>query len=156
MEYAKIELFLGRQMPHTGDKRLPERPIIGPFRKDFVDRCVVDGRRALGVCRHGQTLPLHPRVEDPQNEVKDTIIAQFALWTALGHREVRQEKCLELRCGELDGNRRRCRLLAVVLIRQGPYGRNGDVAWGSELLQILQKVRANCKTRNQLTICEGS
>jgi hypothetical protein len=25
------------------------------------------------------------------------------------------------------------------------------VDWGSELLQILQKVRANCKTRNQLT-----
>jgi hypothetical protein len=26
------------------------------------------------------------------------------------HREVRQDKCLELRFGELDGNRRRCRL----------------------------------------------
>src|SRR5262245_40117714 len=33
---------------------------------------------------------------------------------------------------------------------QWPYVWNGDVTWGSELLQRLQKVRANCKTRNQL------
>src|SRR5215467_6547424 len=39
---------------------------------------------------------------------------------------------------------------AVVLIMQWPYERNGDVTWESELLQRLQKVRANCKTRNQL------
>jgi hypothetical protein len=39
---------------------------------------------------------------------------------------------------------------AVVLIMQWPYGRNGDVNWGSKLLQILQEVRSNCKTRNQL------
>src|SRR2546421_363788 len=37
-------------------------------------------------------------------------IAQFALWSPLGHREVREDKCGELRCRELDGNRRRCRL----------------------------------------------
>src|SRR5262245_21517429 len=36
-------------------------------------------------------LPLHPRVEHPQDEVKDAVIAQFALWTTLGHREVRQD-----------------------------------------------------------------
>src|SRR4030095_14423024 len=36
---------------------LQERPIIGPLRKDFIDGRVVDGRLALGVCRHGQTLP---------------------------------------------------------------------------------------------------
>src|SRR4029453_12005618 len=35
---------------------------------------------------------------------------QFALGTALGHREVRQDKCGELRFGELDGNWRRCKL----------------------------------------------
>ena len=45
---------------------------------------------------------------------------------------------------------------AVVLIMQWPYGRNSDVTWGSELLQRLQKVRANCKTRNQLRICSLS
>src|SRR6266568_3077380 len=41
---------------------------------------------------------------------------------------------------------------AVVLIMQWPYGKNGDVTWESELLQRLQKVRANCKTRNQLKL----
>src|SRR6266581_12742 len=110
MEHAEIELFLRREMPHTRHKRLPERPIIGPFDKDFVDGRIVDGRLALGVCRHGQALPLHPRVENPQDEIKDAIIAQFALWPALGHREVRQDKCGELWFGELHWNRRRYRL----------------------------------------------
>ena len=73
MEYAEIELLLGREMPDTGHERLPERPIIGPLRKDFIDGRVVDGRLALGVCRHGQTLPLHPGVEHPQDEVKDLV-----------------------------------------------------------------------------------
>src|SRR5262249_37903418 len=109
MEHAEIELLRGREMPHTGYKRLPERPIIGPSGKDFVDRRIVNGRLALGVVRHGQTLPLHPGVEHPQNEVKDAVIAQFALGTALGHREVRQDKCLELGFRKLDGNWRRCR-----------------------------------------------
>src|SRR5437588_9202211 len=31
MEHAEIELFLCREMPHTGHKRLPERPVSGPF-----------------------------------------------------------------------------------------------------------------------------
>jgi hypothetical protein len=53
MEHAEIKLFLGREMPHTRHKRLPERPIIGPFGKDFVDGRVVDGWLALGVVRHG-------------------------------------------------------------------------------------------------------
>src|SRR5215469_10879489 len=110
MQHAGVEVFLGRQMPYTGHKRLPQRPIIGPFGKDLVDGCVVNRWFALGVFRYGQTLPLHPGVEYPEDEVKDPVIAQFALWTALGHREVRQDKCLELRFGKLDGNRRRCRL----------------------------------------------
>ena len=49
-------------------------------------------------------------VEHPQDEVKEAMIAQFALWPPLGHGEVREEKCRELRCGELDRHRRRCRL----------------------------------------------
>ena len=40
---------------------------------------------------------------------------------------------------------------AVVLIMQWPHRRNGEVIWSSELLQRLQEVRGNCKTRNQLT-----
>src|SRR5262252_8840060 len=38
----------------------------------------------------------------------------------------------------------------VVLIMQWPHRRNGEVTWRSELLQRLQEVRGNCKTRNQL------
>ena len=38
------------------------------------------------------------------------MIAQFALRPALGHREAREDKFMELRVGKLDGNRRRCRL----------------------------------------------
>src|SRR5919199_362578 len=41
---------------------------------------------------------------------------------------------------------------AVVLIMQWPYRRNDDGTWGSALLQRLQEVRTNCKTRNQLTM----
>jgi hypothetical protein len=41
---------------------------------------------------------------------------------------------------------------AVVLIMQWPYERQGNVTWESELLQRLQKLRANCKTRDQLIV----
>ena len=108
MEYTEIKLPLDGEMPHTGHKRLPERPIIRPFGKDFVDGRVVNGWFPSGVCWHGQALPLHPGIEDPQDEVKDAILAQFALWPALRHGEVRQEKYLELWCRELDRDRRRC------------------------------------------------
>src|SRR5712691_10759687 len=79
--------------------------------KDFVDGRVVDGRVTIDVFRYGQTLPLHPGVEHPQDEMKDAMIAQFALWTALGHREVREDKCGELGFGELDRDGRGCWLL---------------------------------------------
>jgi hypothetical protein len=78
-----------------------------PFRKGSVDGRVVDGWFTMGVLRHGQALPLHPRVEYPQDEVKEAMRAQFTLWATLGHREVWKDKCGELRGGELDGNRRR-------------------------------------------------
>ena len=110
MEHTGIELFRGRQMPHTGHKRLPQRSIIGPSGKDFVHGRVRDGWLALGVERHGQTLPLHPGVEHSHDEVKDAVIAQCALGTTLGHREVWQDKCLELGFRELDRDRRRCKL----------------------------------------------
>src|SRR5918912_711222 len=62
MEHTEVELLLGREMPHTGHKRLPEGPIISPFGKNLVDSCVVDSRLALGVVRDGEGLPLHPRI----------------------------------------------------------------------------------------------
>ena len=49
MEHAGVEVFLGRQMPHTGEERLPERPIIGPSGKDFVDTRVVHSGLALRI-----------------------------------------------------------------------------------------------------------
>jgi len=45
---------------------------------------------------------------------------------------------------------------AVVLFMQWPHGKERDVHWGSELLHILQEVRSNCKTRNQLNRSEKS
>ena len=62
----------------------------------------MDGRFALGVGGDRQTLPLHPGVEHPQDEVEDTMRAQCTLGSPLGHREVREDKCGELRFGELD------------------------------------------------------
>ena len=62
MQHTEVEVFLDRKMPHARDKRLPERPVIRPFGKDFVDRCVMDGRLPMGVCRDGQALPLHARI----------------------------------------------------------------------------------------------
>src|SRR5215831_15689821 len=41
---------------------------------------------------------------------------------------------------------------AVVLIMQWPHGKKSEGTGGSGLLQRLQKVRANCKTRNQLDV----
>jgi hypothetical protein len=32
MEHGEIELLFRREMPHTGYERLPERPVIRPFR----------------------------------------------------------------------------------------------------------------------------
>jgi hypothetical protein len=112
VEHAEVEVLFCGEMGHTGEERLPERPIISPSGKDFVDGRIVNGRFPSGVLRHGQALPLHPRVEEPQDEVKDTMVAQLALGPPLGHRQVREDKCLELRFGELDRNRRRCRLLS--------------------------------------------
>ena len=43
MEDTEVEVLLGRQMPHTGHKRPPQRPIIDPSGKDFVDGRVMNG-----------------------------------------------------------------------------------------------------------------
>jgi hypothetical protein len=75
MQHTEIEVLLDRKMLHADDKRLPERPVIRPFGKDFGDRRVVDGQLPIGVCRDGQALPLHARIQNPQDEVKDAIIA---------------------------------------------------------------------------------
>ena len=33
MEHTEVEVLRGREMPHTGEERLPEGPIIGPLAK---------------------------------------------------------------------------------------------------------------------------
>jgi hypothetical protein len=60
MEHAEIKMLLVRQMPHTGHKRLLERPVIGPFGKGSVDVGVVDFGLASGVFGNGQALPALP------------------------------------------------------------------------------------------------
>jgi hypothetical protein len=53
VEHAEIKVLLCSKMPHTGEERLPKRPIIGPCGKDFVDGRLVNGRFPIGVFRHG-------------------------------------------------------------------------------------------------------
>src|ERR1700735_934759 len=104
---AQIKLVMLRQMPHAGDERLLERAVISPFREHLVDGRVVDPRGPVGSPGYWHALPLHTRIEDPEDQIENTMIAQFAFRPAHGHREVREDKCDELRPGELHGNRRR-------------------------------------------------
>jgi len=67
MEHAEVKFLLIREMGHTGHERLPERPVLGQFGKDFVDGCVVNGWLAVGVVRNGQALPLHSSIQHPQD-----------------------------------------------------------------------------------------
>jgi len=66
MEHAQIELLLGREMPHAGHKRLPERTVIRPPGKDFVDGRVVNDWFPRGVCWHRQVLPTASRYRAPR------------------------------------------------------------------------------------------
>jgi hypothetical protein len=87
-------VLFGRKMSHARHERLPERPIISPFGQDFVDGRIVNGRLPLGVCRHRQALPRHPRLEYPQAEVEDAVITPLALRSTRGHGEVREDTCV--------------------------------------------------------------
>src|SRR4029453_15639045 len=139
MQHTQVEVFLRGKIRHAGDKRLPERPIIGPSSKDFGDGRIVNGRFPMRVFLFGQPLPLHTRIQDPQDEMQDTMIAYFALRSPLGHGEVREEKCRELRRGELDGNRRRCRLVCRCTYQV----RTSCEAWGC----ILKNLATSNPTR---------
>jgi hypothetical protein len=72
---------------------------------EFVDCRVVDHGSSVACPGYRQALPLHPRVEEPQDQIEDAVIAQFAFRPAPGHREVREDKCDELRLGELNRKR---------------------------------------------------
>ena len=94
-------------MPHAGDERLLERAVVSPFREHLEDGRVVDQGGPVGLSGYWHALPLHTRIEDPQDQIENTMIAQFTFRPAAGHRKVREDKCDELRPGELHGNRRR-------------------------------------------------
>ena len=58
---TEVELLRSGEMGHTGHKRVPERPIIGPFGEGSIDGGVVDGRLALkSIGGDGQALPWIP------------------------------------------------------------------------------------------------
>lgn len=107
MQDAEIKVMVLRQMPHAGDERLHERVIVSPLAEHLVDCRVVDQGASIAVSGNWRAFPLHTRIEDPQDQVEDAVVAQFAFRPAQGHREVGQDKCGELRRGELHGNRRR-------------------------------------------------
>src|ERR1700733_6342676 len=103
MQDVEIKLVMLRQMPHAGDERLLERAIVSPFREHLVDGGVVDQGGAVAGSGYWQALPLHTRIEDPQDQIEDAVIAQFAFRPAHRHRQVREDKCDELRPRELHG-----------------------------------------------------
>jgi ABC-type branched-subunit amino acid transport system ATPase component len=71
MQDTEIEVAMHRQMPHTGNKRLFKRAIIRPFREHSVNGRVMDAGPAIAIPGHWQALPLHARIEHPQDEVED-------------------------------------------------------------------------------------
>ena len=75
----------------------------------------------VSVFGNGQALPLHPGIEHPQDEVKEAMIADIALRTPLGHREVREDKFVELVFRNCTGMDVISGCLAVVLIMCGPH-----------------------------------
>ncbi len=104
---VEIKLAMLRQMPHAGDERLLERAVVSPFREHLEDGRVVDQGGPVGRSGYWHALPLHTRIEDPQDQIENAMIAQFTFRPTAGHRKVREDKCDELRPGELHGNRRR-------------------------------------------------
>jgi hypothetical protein len=99
-------------MGYTGRERLLERPVIRPLGKGSVDVGVVHVWFASGVFRHGQALPLHAGIKDPQDEVEKAMVAECVRWTPLRSREMREDTCGELGCRPLHGNRRYGRIFS--------------------------------------------
>ena len=86
MQDREIKMVLLREMPHAGDERLVERAIVSPFREHLIDGRVVDQRGPIVRSGDWHALPLHTRVEDPQDQIEHAVVAQFALRSTHGHR----------------------------------------------------------------------
>jgi hypothetical protein len=110
----------------------------------------VEGRVAIDVFWYGQTSPLHPCVEHPQHEMKDALIAQFALWTPLGHGEGGKINALNSVAESWTGIGVVAGFCATELMMQRPHVKHVDTHWSITLRQILRAVRSMCKTRTQL------
>src|ERR1700722_15867455 len=85
---VEIKLVMLRQMPHAGDERLLERTVVSPFREHLEDGRVVDQGGPVGRPGYWHALPLHTRIEDPQDQIENAMIAQFTFRPAAGHRKV--------------------------------------------------------------------
>jgi hypothetical protein len=79
MKDAEIKLMMLCQMPHAGDERLLKRAVVSPFREHLVDGRVVDQGDPVGRPGYRHALPLHTRIEGPQNQIENAVIPQFAL-----------------------------------------------------------------------------
>src|SRR5271167_1211200 len=75
MQDFEIKVVLLRQMPHAGDERLVERAIVSPFREHLIDGRVVDEGGPVARSGYWHALPLHTRIEDPQDQIENAVIA---------------------------------------------------------------------------------
>jgi hypothetical protein len=129
MQDAEVEVLLLCEVSHTRHKRLPQRPITGPCGKDFIDGRIVNGWLALGIVRDGQALPLHARIQDPQDEVKDAMIAQFALGTPLGIERCGKRNAVNSLSESWTGIGVVAGFAAVRLILEGPHVKDITAHW---------------------------
>ena len=71
MQDAEIELIVLCQMLHAGDEGLIERAIVRPSGKHLVDGCVVDHGGSVVCLGYRQAVPLHTRIEHPEDQIED-------------------------------------------------------------------------------------
>jgi hypothetical protein len=70
MKDPEIEVVSLCQVPHAGDECLIERAIVRLFGEHFVSRRVVDDDGPVDCAGYRQALPLHTRVEQPQDQIE--------------------------------------------------------------------------------------
>jgi hypothetical protein len=100
---------------------------------------------------HRRAVPLHACVEYPQDKVEDAMIAKFALRSTPGRRQVRGDKCGELRLGELNGNRRRSRAFCHIAHRKWVDEKPERSSPESLIAAYNTKGYGTHKTRNYLS-----
>src|SRR5580704_17376570 len=104
----------------------------------------------IGCPGHRQALRLHACVEYPEDKVEDAMIAEFARRSTPGRRQVRGDKCGELRLGELNGNRRRSWAFCHIPHRKWVDERPERSSPESLIVAYSTKGYRTYKTRNYL------